>query len=481
MHSGVAVGRLALWGLSACALAAGASGLAAAGDWPQFRGPHSAGLAASDAPLPTDIAPDKHVVWKTPLPKGHSSPVIVGDRIFLTGVRDGKLLSFALDRGTGKVLWEREAPHEKLEEIHRIGSHAQSSAAADAERVVTFFGSSGLHCYDHDGKLLWSKRMGPFNNTFGAGSSPLIVDDWVILGQDHDTDSFLMALDKHTGEIVWKTDRSEFPRNYCSPVIWEVGGRKQIVLAATLRVVGYDFATGKELWTVRGISRAVCMTPVVGDDGQLYVAGWSAGGDEGERISVVPFDEVVKVSDKNGNGLLEESELPEGAILQRFPQVDRNKDGALTKAEYEYFRGLFDQSRNVILSIKPGGQGEATETHLRWQQSKLVPFCASPLYYRGVVYTVKDGGIVQSLDAQTGKPLKQGRLEANGEYYASPVAGDGKVYLVDEQGRLTVLSTGERWDVVHTADFGEDVYGTPALLDGRIYLRTSQHLYCFGK
>jgi outer membrane protein assembly factor BamB len=456
--------------------------LASASDWPQFRGPHGTGCAATDDPLPVEIGPQaQSLVWKTDLPPGHSSPVVMGDRIFLTGERDGKLLTFGLDRESGKVLWEREAPYQTLEEIHNIGSHAQCTPAADAERVVVFFGSSGLYCYDHDGHPMWNVPMGPFANAFGAGSSPIIEDDFVILGQDHDQESFLMALDKRSGEVVWKTDRSEFPRNYCTPVIWNAGGRKQIVMAATLRVVGYDFDDGKELWTVRGISRMVCMTPVVGDDGNLFLAGWAAGGDETERIYVEPFDRIVESTDANGNGSFEETELPEGAILQRFEQVDRNKDGSITKAEYEYFRTLFDQGQNLILAIKPGAEGEATETAIAWKQKKQVPFCASPLYHDGLLFTVKDGGIVSCWDAKTGKPLKQQRLEAASDYYSSPSYGDGKLYLANRPGMVTVLSAAKEFEVLHTADFGEEIYASPAIAGGRIYLRTTSGLYCLGK
>src|SRR5262249_18771052 len=158
-----------------------------------------------------------------------------------------------------------------------------STPAADAERVVSFFGSYGLLCYDRSGKLLWQRPMGPFKNDFGAGSSPVLAGDWILLCQDHDQGSFLAAIDKRTGATVWKTDRPDFLRGYCTPVLWESGGRKQVVVAGTLRVAGYDLASGKEVWTVRGISRTVCMTPVVGDDGTLYVAGWSAGGDADAR------------------------------------------------------------------------------------------------------------------------------------------------------------------------------------------------------
>jgi len=456
------------------------STLVAAENWPQFRGTNSSARTTSSASLPTDVGPERHVVWKVALPPGHSSPVVFGDRIYVTAVADEKqLVTIALDRATGKELWRAEAPHEKLEEIHTIGSHAQSTVCTDGQHVVAFFGSCGLFCYDADGKLLWSQPMGPFNNGFGAGSSPILVDDLVILSQDHDTDSFLAAYDKRTGREVWRTDRSEFPRNYCTPVVWTVDGQKQIVVAATLRVVGYDLVTGSELWTVRGIARSVCASPVLGDDNTLYVASWAAGGDAGELIRLDPFETMLAEFDKNKDESLTEDELDKGAVKQRFPQIDRDKTGTITRAEYDYFRMLFDKSKNNVLAIKPGGAGDVSSTHVVWEQSKLVPFCASPVYDRGVVFTVKDGGIVSSLDAATGKALKQGRLPASNEYYASPVAGDGKVYFANDEGQLTVISAVGSWEVLHSADFGEPIYGTPALVDGRIYLRTNGHLYCF--
>ena len=234
---------------------------AIAEEWPQFRGVNSSGVSASDKKLPAEIGPESNVLWRVSTPPGHSSPIVSGERIFFAAVRDERLLTVALDAADGKQLWAAEAAYEKLEEIHQIGSHAQCTPATDGERVVSFFGSSGMYCYTRDGKQLWKRPMGPFNNEFGAGTSPIIVDNMVILCQDHDTDSFLLAVNKETGETIWRTDRSEFPRNYCSPIVWEVEGKKQIVVAATLRVVGYDAQTGRELWTVRGLSRSVCMTP----------------------------------------------------------------------------------------------------------------------------------------------------------------------------------------------------------------------------
>ena len=448
---------------------------------PGFRGHNSSGRAASNEKLPADISPEKHVVWKQPLPPGHSSPSVFEDRVYVTAIREKKLLTIAINRENGETIWEREAPYKELENIHRIGSYAQCTPATDGKHIVSLFGSSGLYCYDRDGELLWKIPMGPFNNGFGAGTSPIISGDLVILAQDHDTDSFLMAVNKKTGDVAWKTDRSEFPRNYCSPVIWHVDGKKQIVVAATLRVVGYDFESGKELWTVRGLSRAVCVTPVVGPHNNLYVAGWAAGGDETERIKVAPFDEFIKGKDANNNGSIERSELEKGGdIERRYTQVDRDKTGTVTKEEFEYYRGLFDDARNVVMAIKPGGTGDITKTHVLWQYRKFVPFCSSPLYANGYVFTLKDGGIFTSISAVTGEALQTKRLSGTGNYYASAVFGDNKVYAINQSGVLTVVTPQAEWKELATAEFGEDTYATPAIVDGRIYLRTSGHIYCFG-
>ena len=451
-----------------------------ASNWPQFRGPNCGGRSSDHKRLPEKIGPNTNVLWKTPLPPGHSSPIVVDDRIYLTAVRDKRLLTLALDRKDGYLLWERQAPARTLEAVHAIGSHAQSTPAADRTHVVSFFGSCGLFCYDRDGKLLWHRAMGPFKNDFGAGSSPILTGGRVLLCQDHDQDSFLMALDVQSGDTLWKTDRSEFLRGYCTPVVWETGGRKQVVVSGTLRVAGYDLDSGKEIWTVRGIARTICMTPVIGEDGCLYVAGWSAGGDPDAAIAVEPFDRVVQRLDKNGNGKLESNELASGPIAERFTQVDVDKDGSITRGEYERFRGLFREGKNVVLAIRGGGTGDLTSSHVVWKNTRHVPFCASPLYLDGLIYTVKDGGFLASLDAHSGELVHRDRLPGSGNYYSSPVAGNGKIYLVNERGRLTVVQAGRGWRVLSSSDLAEDVYATPAIADGRIYVRTTGHLYCFG-
>jgi outer membrane protein assembly factor BamB len=454
--------------------------VSSAGEWSQFRGPNISGRPQTERPLPDKIGPDTSVLWKTPLPPGHSSPAVHGDHIFLTAVRGDKLLTIGLDRRTGAIRWEAIAPHERFDVIHNIGSYAQPSPATDGERVVSHFGACGMFCYDMQGMPLWDIRMAPVANEYGAGSSPIIVGDYVLFLKDDDSDSYLMAVDKRTGRVAWKTDRTEFPRNYCTPAIWEVAGRKQIVVAATLRVVGYDFDTGKELWTVRGIARIVIMSPVVGDDGNLYVAAWTPGGDDNDRIVPIPFDELIAKGDANKNGVLETNEIPDGPVKSRFLLIDRDKSGTVTRAEYESMHAIFTGARNVVLAVKPGGAGDITDTHVLWRYTKHIPYCPSPLYHQGRLYLIKEGGILTVLDAASGDVLKQGRIQATGGYYSSPVAGDGKLYLLSQRGEVTILAAREGFPEISTADFGEDSFATPAIVDGRIYLRTKGHLYCLG-
>lgn len=449
------------------------------GSWAQFRGPNGLAVAVGKQPLPTEIGPDQYVVWKQALPSGHSSPVIHGDRIFLTGVEKKKLYTIALDRKTGKEVWRREAPVRSLEKVHQIGSHAQSTPATDGKHVVVFFGSSGLLCYDRDGTELWRIPMGPFKTEFGAASSPLLVDGRVILNNDVDSDSFLASYDVTNGKEIWRTDRSEFPVGYASPAIWVVDGKKQIVQAGTLRIVGYDFDTGKEIWTVRGMSRVCNMTPTVGPDNTLYVAGWAAGADPGDLIVVPPFAEMVKKHDANKNGTLEESEVPPGPFKDRYAQFDRNRDGTVDQKEWDGMRDIFALARNRMIAIRPGGTGDITSTHVLWEQKKQLPYVPSPLLYNGLIFLVKNNGLVSTLDPKTGKSLKYERIPAAGNYYSSPVGGDGKVYLANQHGELTVISAQSDWQVLHTVNFNEDIFATPALVAGRIYLRTARHLYCF--
>lgn len=444
--------------------------------WPRFRGPDGTGVSREQRSLPAKIGPNENVLWKISLAKGHSSPVIHDDRIFLTAFRDRKLVTLSIDAASGKVVWERASPYRKLEKFHRVGSPATPSVATDGEVVVSFFGSCGMNAFSRDGRLLWHTPLGPFNNQFGATSSPVIVGNRIVTIQDHDTGSYLAAFDKKSGKQLWKTERPDFRRNYGSPAIWHVEGKTQVVIAGTAHVMGYDLETGKLLWTVRGLCRVVSNTPVVGDDGVLYVA--STGG--GSTPAQPAFDALLTSADVNKNGVLERNELPKSPIRSFFGQFDRDANGALDKVEYESIREIFAIQRSTAMAIKPGGESDVTKTHVLWTNPEGVPRNASPLYYGGQLYVIRDGGILTTLDAKSGKRVKRARLAGRGKYYSSPVIGDGKLYALDDRGTLTVLSAGRDWKQIHTARFAEPVFATPAIAGGRIYVRTVKSLYCFG-
>ena len=452
----------------------------AAESWPQFRGPNASGKATTSAPLPADLGPDSRVLWQTPLPSGHSSPVIAAGRIYLTGVVESEeieLVTSCLDQVTGEILWQLTAPYQKLEEVNpSVGSFAQSSCVANADRVVSFFGSAGMFCYDREGNLLWTRQFNPFKNDEGAGSSPILVDDRIILCQDHDVDSFLMAIRLHDGSTIWRTERPQFIRSYATPVIWNSEGQEQVVVAGSLMVKGYDLEAGHEIWTVRGLSWGVVATPVIGDGGLLYVPSLAAGvmevNDRAPDFSAI---------DTDASGFADQKEFAATDVMTDFfTHFDRNKDGKVPQDEYDSVRQYWEMSRHVVLAIRPGGVGDVTDTHVAWSATRVLPKVPSPVVHDGTLFLVKDGGIVNCLDTQTGRASKPRRVSGSGDYFSSPVVGDGKIYLVNQRGEMSVITATRNWRQIGEADFGEETYATPAIVDGRIYLRTAERLYCLG-
>jgi outer membrane protein assembly factor BamB len=307
-------------------------------------------------------------------------------------------------------------------------------------------------------------------------SSPILAGDKLVMTQDHDTGSYLAAWDKRTGKVIWQVERPNFRRNYGTPVIWTVDGREQVAVAGTAQVTGYDLATGELVWQVSGVCRVVSNTPVVGDDGRLYVA--ATGGSE---TSPQPsFEALLAAGDGNQNGLLEPGELPASPIKSFFGQFDRNGDRSLDGEEYESIREIFSQVQSVAMAIRPGGRGNVTDSHVEWTYSRSIPRNASPIQVGGALFFVNDGGVFTSLDAATGRLVRQARLAGASKYFSSPVSGDGKIYVLSDRGTLSVVSAKADWKLLGDADFGEDVYATPAISNGRIYIRTVAHLYCFG-
>jgi outer membrane protein assembly factor BamB len=400
--------------------------------------------------------------------------------MFLTtwNAKARELATVALDEKNGKLLWRNPLVPEHVEETHQIGSPATATVACDGKRVFAFFGSAGMFCYDFEGKKLWEKQMGPFRDEYGAGSSPILCDGKVILNQDHDIDSFLMALDCATGQVIWKTPRPDAVRSYSTPNVWIHDGKLEILVAGALQLSAYDPADGKRLWWHNGLARIVIPTPV--SSGPIvYMASWAPGGDPGNRVAFLPWSVALTKWDKNGDGKLARAEVEDQQVLERFFRMDLDQDGLLNQQEWERHAAVFTRAQNAVLAIKPNGHGELPETAVVWKHGRGIPYVATPVLDHGILWMVKDGGIVTKLDAANGKLLQEERVPGVGNYFASPVAGDDKVYFASEAGTVSVLAAEKEWRVISSRDFHEKIFATPALAHNRLFLRTEQALYCF--
>lgn len=438
-HTGLILSFL----IGGCAIAADAPDA-----WPRWRGPEFNGVARGDAPLTWS---DKdHIAWKVQVPgKGHSSPVIWGDRIFLTtavttavptgnppaaapanpepaGRRGGfgggggpqveqKLMVLAFDRKTGKQLWEKTAivatPHEGFHS--QYGSFASPSVMVDSKHAIAFFGSRGVYCYTHEGQLVWQKDFGikmRMTMAFGEGSSPALDGDKLVLLFDHEGDSLLVALDKNTGRELWRAPRPA-GSTWSSPMVITVGGKKQVLVAATKFVAGYDLENGKLIWQTTGLGRNVIPMPVVADGVAIVMSGY--------------------------------------------------------------------QSPN-LLAIRLGGEGVLTGTDaILWQNQRGNSYTPSPVLHEGKLYMLTDNGTISCFDAKTGRAFYlQTRLPKSYSFKASPVAANGKLYLATEDGDVVVLRLGEKFEVLATNTLADQVFiATPAIMDGTIYLRGQNTLF----
>ena len=452
--------------------------IACAADWPQFRGPNGLGISA-DKNLPVQIGPKKNIVWKTALPPGHSSPILVGPRIFVTAYEGEKLLTIALDRSTGKILWRREAPRPRREFMQETNSPASGSPVSDGRNVYVFFGDFGILCYGVDGEERWRMPMGPFNNANGHGSSPVLIDDKLILICDQDTDSYVIALDKETGQVRYRIARPEVTRSYSIPTVYRPKkGPAELIIPGSYLVIAYDLATGEKLWWVRGMSWQQKSVALVDGD-MVYVSGWESGGDSGTPAESPTWEEALARYDTDHDGKLTPTELLRE--FRNFGEYDLDRDRTIDEREWNFYRAR-KASQNVFMAIRAGGRGDVTGKRVLWRYRKSLPNVPSPLLYQGVLYLVKDGGVMTSLDPRTGEPFKIERLRGALEpYWSSPVAGDGKIYVLSESCKLTVLRADTDWQILAQNDLEDTCFSTPAIGDSRLYLRTRSALYCFGK
>lgn len=420
--------------------------------WTQWRGPFFNGMAATDAPA--QWSDTQNIKWKTPLPgRGFSTPVVWGNKIFLTtaiptasapapnaapeaaggggGRRAGgpgggagggiehQFVVMALDRATGKPLWQKTAktatPHEGY---HRqYGSFASNSPVTDGKYVWAFFGSRGLYCYDLNGKLIWEKDFGvqmKMRLQFGEGGAPALHGNTLVLLFDHDGDSFLVALDKTTGKEIWRNARTE-KSTWTTPLIFEHGGRAQVVVSATQKVRSYDLATGKLIWECGGLGVNVIPQPIY-HEGVVYVMS--------------------------------------GYVNPKLLAIRLGKEGDLT------------DTQDVL-----------------WSQTRGLSYTASPVLHEGKLYTLTDNGMLSVFNAKTGEPYyHQQRLPKPYNFKASPVGANGKLYLASEDGDVLVLRLGEKYEVLATNTLAEQTFiASPIVVEGELFLRSQNQLFCISE
>lgn len=405
--------------------------------WPYWRGPAADGMAAGDAPL--HWSDTQNIKWKQDIPgRGHSSPVIWGDKIFVTtAIKNGpeppapaaklpfgvsgpqvehKFDVICLDRKTGKILWERTAitatPHEGYHP--QYGSFASNSPVTDGKYVYAFFGSRGMYCYDMDGKLIWQKNYDiqmKMRMSFGEGMAPVLSGDKLILVFDYEGDSFMSVLDKNTGKEIYRVSRDE-KSGWAAPLVVDFGGRKQIVVAATNKVRSYDLETGKVIWECAGLG------------------------------------------------------------LNPIPQPVRQDDLVFVMTGYQ---------RPNLMAIRLGKEGDLTGTDaVVWSQTKGNSYTPSPVIHDNKLYVLTDTGMLSCYNAKTGEAYySQQRLPKTYSFKSSPVGVNGKLYLTSENEDVIVVRMGEKFEVLATNTLADQMFiATPAIVDGEIFLRGQNKLFC---
>jgi len=404
--------------------------------WPQFRGPNSSGVGEGRPPV--HFGPNQKLLWKAAVGSGLSSPIVWEGRIFLTEFdRTNKhLATVCIDRRTGKILWRRSVAAGEIEKVHELNSPAAPTPVTDGQRVYVYFGSYGLVSYDLNGNQQWEKQLPLPENPYGAVASPIVAGELLVLNHQG-KDSYLLGVNRRDGRTVWKTDRSLFQYGWSTPVHWRHDGIDEIVVLGgdfkpNQRLMAYNLADGAERWWVGGLPPCGKSTPVIGG-GLLFLAA----------------PDIIL----------------EPAAERRYP--DRTAQ-------------IYANNAARVLAVRPGGSGDVSQSNIAWSERKGVPGVPSPLYYQGRLYTFQNGGIVSCRVANTGELVYSGRLGELGYYYSSPVAADNKVYIASADGGVVVLDAGVELKILARNKLDGAILATPALVDGKIYVRTESHLYAFG-
>jgi len=455
--------------------------------WTRFRGPNGSGIS-KDTGFPIEVGKSRNVLWRTPVRPGKSSPVLTARHVFLTGYDKEKLITQCFDRTTGRLLWERAENRAHKQDVNLLNNPAAITPVTDGDNVYVFFKDFGLISYDAAGRLRWKVPLGPFTNSMGLGASPIVAGDSIILVADQIDGSFIAAFDRRNGEIRWKTARQESegwgtPLLYAPPAGLSKEGSAPLILTAGQGQYGaHRVADGKRVFSHPGLSPGMVASPVLDHD-TVYAFGY--GADHGPSL----FSGVLAQLDKNHDGQLTPDEYQDipgdtsdhqtTAMFAGMGKYMGNGDGIVTKDKWDAW-GRHTGGPTGLLAVRLDGDDGAPRDLWRFDKgfAGVVP---SPLLYDGVLYVIKNGGILTAFNPATGEVFKTGRVAgALGGYSASPVAAEGRIFVVSEEGKLAVLRAGPDWDVLAVSDLGEGAFATPALSAGRIYLRTDEALYCFA-
>ncbi len=477
------------------------SGSLRADDWPQFRGPNCGGVSTSSKPLPVKFSNTENVRWSANVGDGVGGAVVVAGRVYVSGMTKSETVSlFAFDAETGKKLWQRDWPTGALPEVQQTNSHASSTPAADEERVYFYFSSLGMRAVDaRSGQDMWQQPLPVpfFVFKWGAAMSPVLYRDMLLFCQDDDLNPALYAFDRATGKQRWKDDRLDMAVNYSHPVINTANGRDEIIVAGTGLLIGYDPQTGQRRWYAKTLLRNIKTTPVC-LDGTIYISVQSSG------IANQWLAAVDQADTGNKDGKVDKAEIqayvgaspiPETFFKRTFDRGDLNRDGFLEGAELDVaflhpdnfaganFTSLGENAaEEFILAVRGGGVGDVSASHVLWKhKTKHTDHIVSPFVFDGRMLLVKDGGISTVFETRGGTPLRGPKRVANAtSYFASPVCGDGKIYLAGENGMIAVLKNDANYEELAVNDVGDNIVATPAIADGALFVRTRNKLLCIS-
>ncbi|MGH9718987.1 MAG: PQQ-binding-like beta-propeller repeat protein, partial [Bryobacteraceae bacterium] len=383
-----------------------------------------------------------------------------------------KLYTFSLDRATGRIKWRRDVPRPRNQELHKSNSPASPSPVSDARNVYVFFTGFGLISFGPDGNERWRLPLGPFNNPFGMGASPVLAGNTLLMICDSETGSFFMAAGKDTGKQRWRVERPEFTRGFSTPLLYKPErGALQAIIAGSSELTAYEVETGNRVWWTRGLTWQLKPTPVMNHD-TIFVMCRAGGAGEGQREKIIGFSEALKIMDANHDGKLQKEEITHKKLAAGWGEADLDKDGAINERDWRMYQGRRSVV-NAITAFRLGGSGDITETGVKWRCHKSLPNVPSPLLYKNVLYMMKEGGILTALDPANGNVLRQARVQgALGMYFASPVAAHDKIYVLSEEGKLAVIKPGPEWAVLAVNDLDDGAHATSAIADSRLYVRT---------